>query len=123
METLTIATREVQVPIRRLVVGWVTLLPILFFCVGGLIPETGSLELRKIATEASALSYRVPATIMALLCLGLAVLKYGAVLKSARRVKPLVFLTLAAHCRLSGQIILRSPACVRLSLSSVGQGA
>ena len=47
---------------------------------------------------------------MALLRLGLAAWKYGAVLKSAGKVKPLIFLTLAAPLLLSGQII-RCTAC------------
>ena len=82
---------EVPLPTRRLVSGWVALLPVLFYCVNGaLIPDAGS------ATSAGALSYRLPATAVALVCLALAAWKYGAVLKSARKVKPLIFLTLAA---------------------------
>jgi exopolysaccharide production protein ExoQ len=82
---------------RGLVISWVVLLPILFFCVGGLlIPSAESIEMRKTATTASSLSYRLPAMGMALLCFCLAAWKHGAVLRSALRVKPLVFLTLAA---------------------------
>jgi exopolysaccharide production protein ExoQ len=97
MATTINQIREVPRPIRHLVTGWVALLPVLFYCLNGsLMTETGSIELRKTATAASSLSYRVPATVMALLCLGLAAWKYRAVLKSARKVKPLIFLTLAA---------------------------
>lgn len=80
-----------------MVISWVALLPIIFFCVGGLlIPSAESVEMRKTATTASSLSYRVPAIGMALLCLCLAARRYGAVLRTALRVKPLVLLTLAA---------------------------
>lgn len=97
MATLTLETCEARVPSRQLVIGWVALLPVLFYCVNGtLIPDSGPLEMRVAAGSANSLSYRVPALTMALLCLGLAGWKYGAVLKSARRIKPLVFLTLAA---------------------------
>jgi O-antigen ligase len=97
MATTTNQIREVPLRTQHLVVGWIALLPMLFICVNGtLTTETGSIELRKTATVAGALSYRVPATVMAVLCLGLAAWKYGAVLKKARRVKPLIFLTLAA---------------------------
>jgi exopolysaccharide production protein ExoQ len=97
MATTTNQIREVPLPTRHLVSGWVALLPVLFYCVNGsLTTETGSIELRKTATAASSLSYRMPATVMALLCIGLVVWKYGAALKSARKVKPIIFLTLAA---------------------------
>jgi endo-1,4-beta-xylanase len=48
MATTTYPIREAHLPSRGSVIGWVALLPILFFCVGGvLIQESGSIELRK----------------------------------------------------------------------------
>ena len=84
-------------PIWHLVLGWVMLLPLLFFSTNGnLIPVSADPKVRIVAGGSEALSHRLPTALVIIICVTLILSRYQLVLSMCRQAKVLLALPVLA---------------------------